>query len=186
MDWNKVGALFTIGCFILAGAAFILQVKPLPWSRPNPSVTPRVARGKAVYVLLALGFLSSAITLWRAWNPIIVQKTVTVAEPYAFAWQGDKSPSKHIARKNFEKEKVYLDDISYTDCTFRDVTFVYNGTAPFSLMHDGISGFNITSENPSIGAAIKLMYALNVLSVPLKDQDTGKAPNDIIPLPKKK
>jgi hypothetical protein len=38
-----------------------------------------------------------------------------------------------VYRKTFTNEEVVLDGHHFIDCTFENVTFVYNGTAPFGM-----------------------------------------------------
>ena len=77
---------------------------------------------------------------------------------------------------------MILDDTAFLNCTFSEVTFVYNGTATFSLNYSDVSGYQIESDNPAIEAQMDLLYALNALRLPLRVKDTGKPPENITPL----
>ena len=70
MDWAKMGAIFTMGCFVVAGLTLLFQIKPLPWFSPSSlrAVQPRYSKLMAAFIVL--GFLVSGLTVWMAWHPV--------------------------------------------------------------------------------------------------------------------
>jgi hypothetical protein len=117
----------------------------------------------------------------RIHHPKIVERTVTVMEPYRFKWLGDNPQNNHVVGRRFVNERVLVDDTSFADCTFQNVTFVYNGTGTFSLSHNDIHGFNFDSDNPAVLGAIYLMCGLRALNIPVIDKATGRPPERINP-----
>lgn len=100
--------------------------------------------------------------------------------PYRFAWKGDVAPTKIVRGKFFANEKVPVDDTTFYDCTFTNVTFVYDGTAPFQMNDSSIVGtYAFESNNPSIQATGLLLSGIGMLKVPLRDPDTNKPPINI-------
>jgi hypothetical protein len=75
MDWSKVGAIFTIGCFVLAALTLAVMVKPWAWQW-TWTRTPKNADVKSalspktwpIAVLIILGFIASGVTLWRTFS----------------------------------------------------------------------------------------------------------------------
>jgi hypothetical protein len=141
---------------------------------------------KRAWVALALVFISLALSagaFYYFFHPRIEVQTTEkiITAPYEFAWKGDRPPTQHVFDKHFSNEKVVLDDISYVRCTFQNVTFVYNGTAPFFVQDSQVNGYKLSSDNPSISAVGYLLYGLGVLKIPFIDSNTGKPPANIEP-----
>jgi hypothetical protein len=68
----------------------------------------------------------------------------------------------------FYNEKVVLDWHSYIDCTFENVTFVYNG-GPVNFRHNTVRGDrNFASGNPDVNEVIALLKGFHLLSPRLK------------------
>jgi hypothetical protein len=131
---------------------------------------------KGIHLLLTVGLLLSATSLYFNSRPRTVEKVVTNIEPYRFKWTGNSAPKNRVVGKTFRDEVVPLDDTEYTDCKFFNVKFLYNGTAPSRLLYNDIEGFEVVSNNPSISGTIELAYALNTVSSPLVASQTGKQP----------
>jgi hypothetical protein len=77
-------------------------------------------------------------------------------------------PLKQIRQTTFKDQTVSLDGNEYVDCTFINVTFKFEGQAPFRLTNDHFenhSKFGITSDDPAIKATIQLMIALVGLEI---------------------
>lgn len=64
-DWNKVGALAAIGCFMLAGCALLFQIKPLPWTWAGKGTVEPLRGSRMLTGFLILGFVISGVTIWR-------------------------------------------------------------------------------------------------------------------------
>ena len=75
-----------------------------------------------------------------------------------------------VKYRSFSNERVLLDGHSYTDCTFTNVKFVYNGTAAFNFNHNTLrAGFSITSESDAVAATFLFLQGFGYLKegVPL-------------------
>ena len=69
-----------------------------------------------------------------------------------------------VAGKKFINERVLLDGHEYQNCVFENVTFVYNGTTPFSVSHNRMDGtIRIHSDNPAVNGAMLLLKGFDVL-----------------------
>jgi hypothetical protein len=78
-------------------------------------------------------------------------------------------PLRQIQTKTFRNETVQIDGNEFIDCTFDNVTFQFDGTAPFRFTNDhfqGHSKYSITSNNPVIKSTIELMGAFIHLTNP--------------------
>lgn len=100
--------------------------------------------------------------------------------------QGFHDPTRHIKviGKKFSNQRVPIDGYHYEDCTFTNVTFVYNGKSGFGFKHNELNGgYIVDTDNPSINAAIALYKGLSVIrkDVPLLDSD-GETPQNVEPL----
>jgi len=74
-------------------------------------------------------------------------------------------PNALVEKKRFANERVPLDGYIYRDCTFENVTFVYNGTRGVELSGNRLVGKQrIASDNPSIDITILLLRGLGGLS----------------------
>src|SRR5438552_14272478 len=91
-------------------------------------------------LIILLFILLSAVgyDIYMRWHPI--EKIVEKPVPYEFAWTGDHAPTKQVKDRAFVRERVRLDDTEYWNCTFEEVTFVYNGIAPYRIHHYQIIG----------------------------------------------
>lgn len=164
---GKDDLYFAIGT-VLAAAGLLGSDLKLIWARcsklwsKSPNTQPSSGWGREVMVLLALiGSLAMSSYGWYKTShlsPIIVEKTVT--DTYKFRYSGDSPPSKRFQGQSFENQEVLLDDSSYIDCTFRNVTFIYNGTSTFVFEHNVISGYVFQSDNPSINNTMRVLYGL--------------------------
>jgi hypothetical protein len=86
-------------------------------------------------------------------------------------------PLKEIRGKTFQNETVQIDGNAFVDCTFDNVTFRFDGKAPFRFTTDHFpphSKFNITSNNPVVIATMELMNGFIKLGNPAQNQPQGK------------
>jgi hypothetical protein len=112
---------------------------------------------------LVAGLVISSVSLYFNYHPRIVEKTVTVDEPYKFKFLNiENGPKTQVFGKHFEDERVILDGTSYQRCTFKNVTFVYNGTGPVGFANNDVQGFGVSSENPAVISTVKLLYGLGL------------------------
>jgi hypothetical protein len=93
-----------------------------------------------------------------------------IAGRLGFAGQGPLPPDnfradfplKQIQGKTFKDETVQVDGNAFTDCTFDNVVFKFDGKAPFTFTNDHFeshSKYAVTSDSPAIKAVIVLMSA---------------------------
>ena len=55
-----------------------------------------------------------------------------------------------ISGRTFINEKVVLDGFKYVNCTFRNVTFIYNGTTPAQMFGSEIVGGTVVESNSDV------------------------------------
>jgi hypothetical protein len=68
----------------------------------------------------------------------------------AFQFHADQ-PLRVVRNKTFEHEIVPLDGYDYSDCTFDQVTFLINATAPIRFTHNvTLQPVTIKTENPQV------------------------------------
>lgn len=78
---------------------------------------------------------------------------------------------EQVKGRNFANDRVVLDGYAYSDCVFKDVTFVYDG-GPASFEHNKIYGsFGITSQNVAVSRTVVLLKGFGTLraDVPVLD-----------------
>jgi hypothetical protein len=118
---------------------------PIPNDRPRliMEIWPMISKA----IAFALGAAIGSIVAWRfakAWyrrNLDIAEQRQKAAEDELARRESrsvaptDKPPAplRVIAQQEFRNQLVPLDGIEYVGCTFRTVTFVYNGIAPFAI-----------------------------------------------------
>lgn len=69
-----------------------------------------------------------------------------------------------ITDKSFRSERVVIDGKEFRDCSFDNVTIVYNGTAPVKMIGNRFSGDLImTTDNPAIGSAEGVLSGLGFM-----------------------
>jgi hypothetical protein len=67
-------------------------------------------------------------------------------------------PLKEYRGKTYKDETVQIDGNNFIDCTFDNVTFRFDGEAPFSFTNDHFTGkFSLTSNNPVVKATMALI-----------------------------
>jgi hypothetical protein len=89
-----------------------------------------------------------------------------------FTWQGGV-PHIVVPCRLFINEQVILDDRIYRNCTFENVTFMFNGTAPFELTGNHINGrMAIATENPAVESTVMWLRGLGAENIDV-DPATG-------------
>jgi hypothetical protein len=83
-------------------------------------------------------------------------------------------PLKEYRGKTYKDETVQIDGNNFIDCTFDNVTFRFDGEAPFRFTNDHFKGkFGLTSNNPAVKATMELLGAFikleNAAQNPSKD-----------------
>jgi hypothetical protein len=121
---------------------------PIDWIKLTMEVWHMISNP---YVFFALGVLVGAGVAWqtaKAWyrrevNAMRDQRDLAAQQKKAveeeLARRGPQpalaaaAPLRVVALQKFNDQMVPLDGIDYSYCTFKNVTFVYNGTAAFAL-----------------------------------------------------
>jgi hypothetical protein len=110
-----------------------------------------------------------------AFTPLILILIATVIlVAVEFKWIGAASrsniftfvnepPRNVVAGKNFINERVLLDGTAYRDCTFTNVTFVYNGTGPVEISGAHFKGVFISTDNPAVHGTIAALLGIGFI-----------------------
>jgi hypothetical protein len=86
----------------------------------------------------------------------------------------DGPPRIVVSKKRFQNQRVILDDHSYQECIFENVTLVFNGTRPFGLLKYTINGnVKIDSDNPSVSGGFVLLRGVGALGSVDFQNDSG-------------
>jgi hypothetical protein len=128
--------------------------------------------GAGIIGLVAL-FWDSDGPIFRKWTLAVPSILLTIV---VLAWAASSSPAiirqaaglakkdwskitkEEIIDKTFESTEVPLDGKFYRHCTFRNVTFVYDGQAPFGLSGNKFEGARlIRAETEESTALIMLL-----------------------------
>lgn len=86
----------------------------------------------------------------------------------------ENKPLIDVKNRKFTNEQVVLDGHSFSDCTFTNVSFVYNGTNKFDFQHNTVKGnVLIKSENRAVTHTIEFLKGWGFMkdNVPVLDQD---------------
>ena len=157
MDWNKMGAIGSLGSFAIGLIIFLVQIWPVPqWrARHKPSVekaAPSLSGAKAISWLLVIGFLLASFSIFTAWS------TITIPTPSA--WDEEYNHLELVRLQTFSNQEVELDGKQFNSCHFINVTFVYRGLKPFVFDHNDINAggyqvrINIVKGPQSSGAEL--------------------------------
>ena len=154
MSLSDISNLMTIAGFVLFASLTLIDRWPQIMHKDNTMLQK-----------LALGCLILAIVGWGVGHFLPTGESTNEGKaPLEDFKSMNKIP---VINKEFMNERVLLDGHSYSNCVFRNVKFIYNGTAPFDLSHNDIYGpIVIKSENPKIEA---LLYVLRELQFFRKD-----------------
>ncbi len=64
----------------------------------------------------------------------------------------------------YQNEKVTLDGYRYRNCTFTNVTFVYNGTKPFEFSYNTVEGpITLTTQNIGLWQYLLFLNAAGII-----------------------
>jgi hypothetical protein len=137
-----------------------------------PDLTPFID-----YTWVGLGlFTGIAVTLWlmrffaattsETGPSTTIEKSRVERDFPTSEW--DK-PLTTIFRQNYKNETVQLDGKNFIECTFENVTFIYQGTRPLQMINCKKlpeKGFWVTvqTDNPVVFTALSIMSATGVTS----------------------
>jgi hypothetical protein len=149
---------------LLVGAVMVAYETALNTSPHIAAKLPSLAASGLGFVPLALLILSGAVFLLQRLGVLPHGGKGKTPEVYPFAWRGPGTALIPVVREKFFNTKVLLDGHSYTQCTFENVTFVYNGTAIFQLSRNKMVGsMMFTSDNPAVEGTFLLLQGLGIL-----------------------
>jgi hypothetical protein len=141
-EWTAYGALFIASAIVAADTGFRLAPTLM---EKLPAFFHSAWWG---FAPLALLLIATVILLARDFG--VIGRAPLSADANILKWR-DEPPKKVVADKRFINERVVLDGTAYRNCRFENVTFVFNGTAPFELTRNTISGrIQVTSDNPVV------------------------------------
>ena len=109
------------------------------------------------YAPLVLILISASIFVAKELEWIGPSAKVT-KEAQFIKWPDPYQPISAIG-KTFRNEKVVLDEHSYSNCKFYNVTFVYNGTTAIQFNNNEIHGAVLSSDNPAVNGAFVWMLS---------------------------
>lgn len=144
-------------CAILGSIACIFV-----WLKIEPSDL-RIPINLPHWLWLALAILLYAIPIYssfrkhRSYGPNELSGTIDTFEAF-------KNPRWQIvSKKKFINEVIDVDGKSFRDCSFRNVTLLYHGTAPTELVGEVLienGTVLINSDNPAVNLYMKLYQFL--------------------------
>jgi hypothetical protein len=136
---------------------FRIDVYAISRVRGKKKVMAKSTRREKTMLVLAIGSLVACI-VGLATRP-------DVDREWSHPRPASSYPMQTTTGATFHNETVPLDGHKYVNCTFHEVTFTYEGRAPFSF--DGntkIEGLHFRSDNARIGAIINLMSKAGMLN----------------------
>jgi len=81
--------------------------------------------------------------------------------------------TQRISDRFYSNQEVHLDGIAYSNCTFENVTFVYNGTGPTGLRNNTLrGGISFRPGSASVAGTAQILAGLRLLrsDVPLLNE----------------
>jgi hypothetical protein len=69
-----------------------------------------------------------------------------------------------VIGKDFINENVPLDGYAYSNNTFTNVTFTYNGITPVQFTNNSVKGFVLKSDNQGINNTLETLYAFGMIN----------------------
>jgi hypothetical protein len=164
-DWLAYGTLY-IGAIILAINTAISSSVSLQAHIPNflkvntwgfiPAVL--LSTATIVFIFDAVGWIppgTARLTRFTQW-PLVYRPEI-------------------IRDQEFENRVVDLDGVDYINCTFRNVTFKYNGTTPIQFEQNKIYGVvGIDSDNPAVVGTLAMAEGFGMTKGPIRKIGAGK------------
>jgi hypothetical protein len=158
--WTLGALCFAAGCVdLLRGIRVTIQQRTTRqgpmyvYSRPIDRVA------KTMMALLLIGFLASATYAAQLSSSFRPAMPLTKVELVRLDDEWEKYQYTEVSGRTFRNETVLLDGFSFTNCTWEDVTFVYNGTAPtvFDCSWKKSDTFNIRTDHPSVKMTLRII-----------------------------
>jgi len=173
-NWQLIGAI--------SGAILIvISLTGGTWQAINEwrakKGKPRLKLEPTYIVILGLVIaLTGVIWQWR--GGLTIYNSI---QTHPLNWPNPYNP-KQIINQTFENQEVVLDGFSYIDCTFHNVTFVYNGTTPIQFNNNKVDGIvRYRTDSQPVSGAIAWMKGFNLMKsdVPVRFD----APNNLLTAP---
>ena len=168
MDW-KWWIPFLVSVLNLFFVFRQTQIMKAQSANPTSGILVRWPWFKSYWPLLAMAFLVIA-----TWIPYAFEVAFTQDE-YLTMNAFDKKPVKTVNCHGRKKanETIALDGMAYRNCIFENVTFVYNGTAPFSLSDNNsfIGSRHLKSDSGMVNYTLALLRDLGWISGQLNVQE---------------
>jgi hypothetical protein len=145
----------------------VALIKAFPWSFSTAVILVSALLSyivKAIYQA-RLGAAEELLTFYKN-KSSIAQFTPDQVKSLKSAWE--RAEKEIVRGKVFNSEEVPLDGHAYEDCTFNNVTFVFNGDAPFDLVHNSINGAVLKTGNPAISGFVRLLKELGWIKPGIK------------------
>ena len=83
-------------------------------------------------------YIVMGIFLLLTWGAVVFNYYSFGTAPLDLMHPWENETLKQISNRTFQGQTVVLDGYEYINCTFDDVTFVYNGTAPTRMTQSKI------------------------------------------------
>jgi hypothetical protein len=118
---------------------------------------------KRFWFLLPIGM---AIGILFVWFFSLIPAFQSSNISFTSSWQRWESMAKDLKRvegKTFINEEVPLDGHAYINCDFKNVRFVFEGKAPFSLVRNKWSSPYIDPKSPALNALVLILRELDLL-----------------------
>lgn len=171
MDWGSINNLIQDGLWLAGGVVWLRKMH-----KDRKVEMPFGVGFWTAGVLITIGLIISSFSLYFSLKPRTIVRTVTMERPQTFVWKG--GPPSHVINNCWRRDQeVPLDDYEYTDCTFQNVTFVYNGTGSLIFSHNHVQGWGIRSDNPGVSNAIVIVDTFAGLKVPVLSPAGKSVPN---------
>lgn len=140
----------------------------------------KFGRESLLWVAVATFAVGLLLGLWNNWNQgvtvfrimfaLVCLGAIFTAVAF-FARSGSENPAREtkpnlieIRGRKFTNERVQLDGYRYTDCTFNNVTFIYDGGWG-DMTHNEISGsIWMASNSPLVISTLKVAQGLGMIS----------------------
>jgi hypothetical protein len=150
----------------------VLEVTPRAKKAWILTATVFLLSGGTVLIVLILGAFGVGIR-----SPFFLEggQTATYAN-VQFPRQPDSYTPAVVSGKTFKNERVLLDGTLYQECSFWNVTFIYNGTTSVKFTRNKIYGtFILRSDSPAVDGVLSLMKGLGYLRPEVNFEVTGNS-----------
>ncbi len=140
MDWNKMGAISSLGSFFIAAIIFGVQIWPWPQLKGKGTVNFSAGNPKALAAFLVIGFLLSSISLYFAFNKPDLSSSYMSGE------------LEVVRNQLFAGQTVELDGKQFENCTFDQAELVFHGTKHFNMINNrfkDMGSIKIRTDNPA-------------------------------------